>query len=73
MHAQHGGQQAPQGAASEGAAAVEKQQPASQGNGSNGAADGQAPGQGGQDYNGAPTSAGLPIAPLRLDSGLQVC
>lgn len=66
-------------AAAEGGAS-NKQQPASaQDAGTNGSAgtapgagNGQGAGQGG-DANGDPTSAGLPIAPLRLDSGLQVC
>jgi hypothetical protein len=81
------GQQGPAGsqrpqpvnAAAEGGAPT-KQQPASAQdagtNGSAGAAPGAGNGQGagqGGDANGAPTSAGLPIAPLRLDSGLQVC
>ena len=71
QHEQQAAQQ-PQ-AATEGAAS-EKEPPASQDNGSNGSAGQNGQGQGqGSDTNGAPTSMGLPIAPLRLDSGLQVC
>ena len=68
QHEQQGAEQ-PQ-AANEGAAS-EKQSPAAQDNGSNGSAGQNGQGQG-SDTNGAPTSTGLPIAPLRLDSGLQV-
>ncbi len=65
-------------AAAEDGASNKQQAASSQDAGTNGSAgaapdagNGQGAGQGG-DANGAPTSAGLPIAPLRLDSGLQV-